>query len=91
MQTIPFINEDDESESPFFDKYKIVEFLGQGAFAQVVSAINKTTNEPVAVKVLLYVFLVFIDHLEVRYDRRRNQANQERGGSFAEIQASEYC
>ena len=44
-------NEDDEAESPFFEKFEIKELLGHGAFAQVVSAINKSNNETIAVKV----------------------------------------
>ncbi len=43
-------NEDDEAESPFYDKYQVKELLGRGAFARVVSAVNRITNEEVAVK-----------------------------------------
>jgi len=53
MKPMFTINEDDESESAFFDKFKIDEFLGQGAFAQVVSAHNKQTNDVFAVKVCI--------------------------------------
>ena len=44
-------NEDDETESDFFDKFEIKGVLGHGSYAQVVSAINKLTHEEVAVKV----------------------------------------
>lgn len=44
-------NEDDDTESGFFDHFKIIDKLGQGAFAEVVAAVNKKTGEEVAVKV----------------------------------------
>lgn len=43
--------EDEETESGFYDKFTVIEKLGQGAFAEVVAAVDKKTGEEIAVKV----------------------------------------
>ena len=56
-------NEDDEEECPFFDKYKITGFLGQGAFGQAFGFVDRFARADAGDEILV-LFLVRIAILE---------------------------
>ena len=67
-----------KTETTIMDKYKIVKTLGDGTYGSVVKAVNKSTNEEVAIKKMKKKFYSWEECMalrEIKSLRKLNQCN----------------